>query len=96
MPNLLVTPLARGDLADIWSYVAQDNVTAADRLLEQIDATFALVAQNPDVGLRMDDIKPGICCKPVKRNYLVFYEHRADAVRILRVLHAARRHEDVL
>jgi plasmid stabilization system protein ParE len=31
------TVLADNDLLDIWLYIAQDNTTAADRLLERLE-----------------------------------------------------------
>jgi toxin ParE1/3/4 len=96
MARLLHTPQATADLGDIWSYIAQDNPAAADELLEQIDAAFCLIAATPDIGFRLDVIRPGIRCKPVKRNYLIFYDHRDETVHILRVLHSARNYEDML
>lgn len=98
MATLVVTPLAKADLAGIWSYIASGNPTAADKLLKQIDAVFALIADNTKLGFSVDNIKPGIRCKPVKRNYLIFYEHdsHSDQLRILRVLHGARKYEDLL
>ncbi|TWU09367.1 Plasmid stabilization system protein [Symmachiella macrocystis] len=96
MARLFITPQAKIDLGDIWSYIAQDNPAAADELLGQIDTAFGLIAATPDIGFRLDMIRPGIRCKPVKRNYLIFYDHREETVRILRILHAARNYEDML
>lgn len=96
MIRIVRTPLADADLADIWSYIARDNAPAADRLIRQISDAFDLLAANPDLGIRQDDIRPGLRCKPVRRHYLIFYEVAGDLLRILRVLHAARRYEDLL
>lgn len=96
MAKIVRTPLAEADLEQIWAYIARDNPVAADRLIRSISATFELLADNPDLGIRQDDIRPGLRCKPVRRNYLVFYELVGDELRILRVLHAARKHEDIL
>lgn len=96
MVRILRTPLADADLANIWSYVARDNAPTADRLIRQISDAFLLLAANPEIGIRQDDIRPGLRCKPVRRHYLIFYEVVGDMLRILRVLHAARRYEDLL
>lgn len=96
MAKIVRTPLAEADLEEIWSYIARDDPAAADRLIRSISDTFDLLGDNPDVGIRQDDIRPDLRCKPVRRNYLVFYEAVGDEVRILRVLHGARRHEDLL
>lgn len=96
MLRILRTPQADTDLADIWSYIGRDNPPAADRLIRQISETFDLLAGNPDLGIRQDDIRPGLRCKPVRRHYLIFYEVVGDTIRILRVLHGARKYEDLL
>jgi len=96
MAKILQTPLAKKDLVEIWSYIARDNPTAADQLLKQIDIALTQIASTPDLGFRLDAIREGVRCKPVKRNYLIFYEHREDTVHVLRVLHAARNHEGLL
>lgn len=96
MIRILRTPQAETDLADIWSYIARDNPSAADRLIRQISDTFDLLAVNPDLGIRMDDLRAGLRCKPVRRRYLVFYEVEGDAIHIHRILHGARSHEDLL
>lgn len=52
--------------------------------------------RSPDLGIRQDDIRPGLRCKPARRNDLVFYELEGDTLRILRVLHGARKYDDLL
>jgi len=39
MARIVRTTLARADLRDIWLYIAQDNIDAADRLLDRFDRT---------------------------------------------------------
>ncbi|MDP6443935.1 MAG: type II toxin-antitoxin system RelE/ParE family toxin [Pirellulaceae bacterium] len=65
-------------------------------MLRQIDDAFKLPSRTPDLGFTLDHIKPGIRCKPVKRNYLVFYKVIDGDVYVLRVLHGARKYEDLL
>jgi len=96
MTNLIRTSAAENDLAEIWSYIAADNLKAADSLVTQIAATFDLIRESPEIGFQADEIKPGVRCKPVKRNYLIFYKIVRDDVYILRVLHAARNLENLL
>ena len=95
MARIVRTPQADADLAEIWSYIARDNPAAADKLIRRIDDVFLRIAENPDIGIRQDEIRPGLRCKPVRRWYLVFYEIGEDTVHILRVLHAARKYEDL-
>ena len=96
MARIIRTSAAQIDLASIWAYIAQENPPAADKLLGQIDKAFDLIARNPQLGFTVDNIKPGVRCKPVKRNYLIFYQLIRDDVYILRVLHGSRKFEELL
>ena len=40
MAKLLRTPEAVDSLLEIWDHIAEDNTSAADRLLRKIDACF--------------------------------------------------------
>ena len=96
MARIVHATAADADLEEIWSYIADDNVRAADKLLERIAATFDLLAVTPDLGFNCDQIRPGVRCKPVTRNYLVFYRVTGNDVIILRVLHSARKPDNLL
>jgi antitoxin ParD1/3/4/toxin ParE1/3/4 len=45
-------PDAFADLDEIWEYIAQDNVDAADRVLADIHSTLTLLAGSPQIGHR--------------------------------------------
>lgn len=96
MRNLLLTRLAKSDLAEIWEYIAHENRVAAGRLMGKIDNAMNQIAKTPSLGFSVEHVRPGIYCKPVKRNYLIFYEVNDDRICILRILHAARNHDDLL
>ena len=74
MAKVIRTTAAKDDLADIWLNIAQDNLTAADLLLGQIDDAFSMLARTPDLGFTLAHVNLDIRCKPVKRNYLIFYK----------------------
>jgi plasmid stabilization system protein ParE len=42
-------PDAFADLDEIWEYIAQDNVDAADRVLADIHSTVTLLAGSPQI-----------------------------------------------
>lgn len=44
------TAQAEEDLIDIWLYIAQDNPTAADNLLDTFEEKGRLLAKNPKLG----------------------------------------------
>jgi toxin ParE1/3/4 len=96
MAGILRTAAAEADLAGIWSFIAAENKAAADKLLAQIDAAFNLIAKTPNIGFSVEGIAPGVLCKPVKRNYLIFYQASDEDVVVLRVLHGARKYDELL
>ncbi len=83
------TPLAEQDLEDIWAFVAQDNPGAADRLLDKIEQSIALLAENPYLGPARPDIAPELRYHPVG-NYLLLYRIIKNGIELVRVVHGAR------
>ena len=49
-------PDAFADLDEIWEYIAQDNVDAADRVLADIHSTLTTLAASPHIGHRRPDL----------------------------------------
>ncbi len=50
MARILRAPAALSDAVEIWSYIAQDNPDAADRLLDRIDGMVQMIAAQPELG----------------------------------------------
>lgn len=96
MPILRIirSPAARRDLKAIWKYIAKDNPGAALTMVQRIDRDISFLARHPESGELQPQLGDGIRRLTV-RNYLVFYEV-TKAVRILRILHAAQKWEDLL
>lgn len=80
---------ARADQDAIWSYIATDNMAAADTQIDRIDAAFHRLAEYPDAGRNRPDIEPTIRALPVD-NYLIFYRVMAETLDIVSIVHAAR------
>ncbi len=95
MPVIRRTAKAEEDLVDIWIYIAHDNPDAADRLLEEIDRKFVLLAENPRLGRARPDIAPEFRHWPVG-NYLILYRLVTDGIEVVRVVHGARRFDRLL
>jgi toxin ParE1/3/4 len=88
------TPVAVDDMDEIFSYISQDNIAAAEMMLEKINEKMANLAEFPNIGSVLSDeeytiIKGGyrfIVVHP----YLVFYRIIDNAVIIHRILHGRR------
>ena len=89
MARFTRTARAEEDLIDIWTYIAQDNLGAADRLLDRLDSVCGLLADNPRMGPARPDLAQGMRYFPAG-NYLVLYREAPGGVEIVRVVHGAR------
>jgi addiction module RelE/StbE family toxin len=88
VPVLSWREIARADLLAIVGYIADDNPDAAQELKDEIEAKVSELARFPQM------YKPGRVAGTremvVRPNYIVVYAEDAEAVSILRVLHAAQ------
>lgn len=87
--NLTRRPQAETDLEEIWLFIASDNITAADRLLDRIGNAFQMLAENPQAGRQRPELGMSIRSFPVG-TYVLFYEAFPNGVELVRVLHGAR------
>ena len=90
MPGYSLVPQARTDLREILSYIAEDNVDAADKVLDRFLEIFELLGDNPDVGHFREDLTT----HPVRffpvYSYLVIYMSGTSPVEVVRVLGGAQ------
>lgn len=89
MSRILRTAQSELDLYEIWSYIAEDNPGAADRLLDEIDSAFQLLADFPEMGRNRDEFSQELRSFPVL-SYVIYYQSFESGIRILRVMHGAR------
>ena len=89
MPTLIVSPLAEEDLEEIWSFVAERDVEAANRLIDEITGRFDHLLAYPEAGRARHELLVNLRSLPVKR-YVIFYQPTDDGVEIFRVLHGSR------
>lgn len=89
MMSLFRTAQAAEDLIDIWLYIANDNPTAADKMLSRFESVFETLTQQPEFGAARPDIAPELRHFPVG-NYLVLYRIVENGVEIVRVVYGSR------
>ena len=89
MQRILRTRASRSDYDEIWSYIAVRDLAAADRLVEQFDATLELIASAPHIGRKVEELAPNLRSFPIG-NYLIFYRPVEDGIQLIRLLHGAR------
>ena len=89
MKQYRVAGAARTDLDEIWFYIAQDNVGAADKFIHAIVSRFPKLAAMPQLGRRREELSSRLRSFPVGR-YVIFYRPMENGIEIARVLHGAR------
>ena len=89
MARIIRAPAAQADAVEIWAYIAEDNPSAADQLLDRFDRIFQKLATQPLLGKAVEEIAPNLRFIPIG-SYLIFYRAIEDGVEIARVLHGAR------
>ncbi len=79
-------PRAETDLVEIWSYIADDNEPAADRLLGRIDGVLTMLLEHPQAGRLRPDLQQSELRSFSVKNYVVFYRPMPDGIEVVRVL----------
>ncbi|MBD2295179.1 type II toxin-antitoxin system RelE/ParE family toxin [Anabaena sphaerica FACHB-251] len=89
MPNILKKPLAEADLLDIWNFIANESLEKADIFLQKIENKLKILAENPGMGRKRDELLPNLRSFPVG-SYLIFYHPINQGIEVVRVLHGSR------
>jgi antitoxin ParD1/3/4 len=93
MSSYQFTPQAVEDLFELWSYIAGDDLEAADRVEEGIHVACAFLAGTPLAGRIREDLT----ALPMRfwlvqpyRNYWIVYDPGTRPLQVIRIIHAAR------
>jgi len=87
MPGFQLTARAKADLRSIGRYTqATWGREQRNTYLARLDASFHLLAREPQRGRACDDIRPGYRKYHVGR-HLIFYRQSPGGIEIIRILH---------
>ena len=89
MGRVLRTERARVDLLQIWTYIAGDNLPAADRMLDRIDAACHILAEQPLMGQPRPELAADLRSFSVG-NYVIYFRPLDNGIELQRVLSGAR------
>lgn len=89
MPRFVRSQLAKRDILEIWDYICDDNMAAADALLDRFEARFRGLAQFPLSGRERPELGRNLRSVP-EGEYLIVYRPIDDGVEIVRVIHGKR------
>ncbi len=90
MADFFYSPEARRDLLEIWEFIAQDDLDAADRVEQEIEEALAMLSRNPELG----HVRRDLTSKPVRfwpvYSYLIIYDPEARPLEVVRILSGYR------
>jgi antitoxin ParD1/3/4 len=93
MASYRFTPEATRDLLDIWDFIAQDNIQAAEQVEAAVFRACEFLVDSPLAGrIRKDLTLLPLRFWPVQpyTNYLIVYDQAQKPLQIIRILHGAR------
>ncbi len=90
--KIRINPVATSDLQEIKSYIAEDNIDAATKVVKEIIEKIESLAKFPEIGTMLmykirlkSKYRYAICGQ-----YLIFYIYEDNTVSIQRILHGKR------
>jgi toxin ParE1/3/4 len=90
MTTFVLHPEAYADLDEIWEYIADDNLDAADRVLEEIFQTIRSLVAFPHQGHKRPDLTSRPLLFHVLRDYVIAYAPDEKPLAVMAVLHGRR------
>ena len=95
MPLVKRTQLANDDAISIWTYIAQENEVAADKVIDQIDERIKSLSLMPLSGVVMPFISPEVR-RALAGRYSIYYRPVEGGIEVLRILHERRDHDELV
>ena len=88
-------PQAEADIESIALHIASDSPSAALRWYDEIHRRCRRIGEMPGMGVARPDVRPDLRTFAMG-SYLILYLRTDDGAEIVRVIHGARRWEDLL
>lgn len=93
MSAYFLTPLAKADLFEIWSYIAKESEDAANRVEDEVYSACAFVAASPLRG----HVRPDLTNRTLRfwtltryPSYTIVYRPDTNPTQVVAVLHGRR------
>lgn len=93
--NFRIRPEAERDIERIAVYIAADNPKASQKWVDDVQHRCGLLGSMPEMGVARPDVRPNLRIS-VLGNYLILYQVAEGEAEIVRVIHGARKWQDLL
>ena len=90
MKRYVLSNAAKLDLEQIWEYIADHDIDAADKVRNEIRDALDRLARVPGIGHRRPDVKNPRYRFCVVYSYVIAYFPDTKPVQIIRIVHGAR------
>jgi len=90
--NVRLLRTAEDDFTEIVTYIAEENLSAADSIADDIEKALSKLSRHPFLGRIPNEeelLKLGYRYLVVK-NYLIFYTVESESICVHRIIHGAR------
>ena len=77
------------DMLEIWSNIADDKPSAADRFLDSLEQRIELLSRHPKIGESRPDLGRRVRAFTIG-NYVILFRPIRDGIEVVRVLHGSR------
>jgi len=84
MKRFVLTPSAKRDVNDIWDYIADDNIDAADRVLDALYSAMVKLAKTPGIGHWREELADKRHRFFLVYLYLIVYRDETKPLEIIR------------
>jgi plasmid stabilization system protein ParE len=90
MGKVLFSQRAQTDLLEAWLFIAENNLNAADKVVESIEQEANTLATQPKMGRVRPELANNMRSWPTSTAYILFYVAGENGITVIRVLHHAR------
>ena len=90
MRTLLFSRAAEEDLFDLWEYIAEDNLAAADLVVAEMETALKRLCERPAAGHLRPDLTSAHVRFWTVRHYLLVYQFDEKELRVVRILSGYR------
>ena len=80
---------AQTDLLEAWLFIAEQNVIAADGLLDAIEREVHILVAQPRMGRARPELDANVRIWPTSTPYVLYYMLTPNGIVVFRVLHHA-------
>ena len=81
---------AQTDLLEAWLFIAEEDQSAADRVLDTIEHEANILVTQPLMGRARPELAQGIRSWPTSTPYILFYIVTTGGITVIRALHHSR------